>query len=66
MNSRLSQRFTDVLNNTLESKILHFQVFGQSMVVINDLKIAQDLLDKRSAVYSSRYELLHEVSNAYS
>lgn len=66
MNSRLSQRFTDVLNNTLESKILHFQVFGQSMVVINDLKIAQDLLDKRSAVYSSRYGLLHEVRNAYS
>ncbi|EKM75591.1 hypothetical protein AGABI1DRAFT_79751 [Agaricus bisporus var. burnettii JB137-S8] len=42
------------LGAKLESKILHFQVFGQSMVVINDLKIAQDLLDKRSAVYSSR------------
>lgn len=36
------------------SKIFYLEAFDQSMVIINDVKIAQDLLDKRSALYSSR------------
>jgi len=33
---------------------MHFDVFGASMIVINSAKIARELLDKRSNVYSDR------------
>jgi len=36
------------------SKIMYLEALGQSIVVINDITIAQDLLDKRSTIYSSR------------
>ena len=32
----------------------HFNVFGQHIVVLNSHKVAQDLLDKRSGIYSDR------------
>ncbi|KAF8965481.1 putative monooxygenase [Flammula alnicola] len=34
--------------------IIHLNVFGRSLVVVNSAKIAKDLLDKRSSIYSDR------------
>ncbi|TRM66939.1 cytochrome P450 [Schizophyllum amplum] len=36
------------------SDVLYFNVFGQSIVVLNSVKAAEDLLDKRGAIYSDR------------
>ena len=33
---------------------MYLEAFGQSIVVINDLPTAQELLEKRSTIYSSR------------
>jgi hypothetical protein len=48
--SRAPRAYPDV-----GSKILYLEALGQSIIVINDITIAQDLLEKRSALYSSRY-----------
>ncbi|KAJ3757782.1 cytochrome P450 [Lentinula raphanica] len=37
-----------------ESDIIHLSALGNSLVIINSAKIANDLLDKRSSIYSSR------------
>ncbi|KAJ3569369.1 hypothetical protein NP233_g5091 [Leucocoprinus birnbaumii] len=42
------------MGERLGSKILYLEALGQSILVINDARIAKDLLDKRSAMYSSR------------
>ncbi|KAJ3563543.1 hypothetical protein NP233_g8874 [Leucocoprinus birnbaumii] len=42
------------MGDRLGSKILYLEAFGQSIVVLNDFRMASDLLDKRSALYSSR------------
>ncbi|KAJ3568619.1 hypothetical protein NP233_g5596 [Leucocoprinus birnbaumii] len=42
------------LGAKLGSKILYLEALGQSMLIINDISIAQELLEKRSTVYSSR------------
>jgi hypothetical protein len=34
--------------------IVHVEVFGQHIVVLNTMEIVKDLLDSRSAVYSDR------------
>jgi hypothetical protein len=34
--------------------IIHFSVFGQPYIVVNSLTIANDLLEKKSAIYSDR------------
>lgn len=34
--------------------MIYLEALGQSIVVINDITVAQDLLDKRSTTYSSR------------
>ena len=34
--------------------ITHFEIFGKNIVVLNTLHAAQELLDKRSRVYSDR------------
>jgi hypothetical protein len=34
---------------------MYLEAPGQSILVINDISIAQDLLEKRSTLYSSRY-----------
>jgi hypothetical protein len=36
------------------SKIVYMEAFGLPIIAINDVDIANDLLDKRSAIYSSR------------
>jgi hypothetical protein len=47
------------LLTTLGSKIMYLEAFGMSIIVLNDLKMAIDLLEKRSAIYSSRYVAFH-------
>jgi hypothetical protein len=37
--------------------LIHTQVFGQHYILLNSLEAAEDLLEKRSAIYSSRPRL---------
>ncbi|KXN82009.1 O-methylsterigmatocystin oxidoreductase [Leucoagaricus sp. SymC.cos] len=46
--------FYQELERKLGSKIMYVEAFGQPIVVVNDACIASDLLEKRSALYSSR------------
>ncbi|KXN82008.1 O-methylsterigmatocystin oxidoreductase [Leucoagaricus sp. SymC.cos] len=46
--------FYQKLERKLDSKIMYVEAFGQPLVIINDARIASDLLEKRSALYSSR------------
>ena len=39
---------------------MHLNVLGQSIIVLNNGKTASDLLDKRSAIYSSRPRLVSD------
>ena len=39
---------------SLLGDIIHFKVMQTSVIVINSMTIAHELLDKRSAIYSSR------------
>ncbi|KAF5329266.1 hypothetical protein D9619_009011 [Psilocybe cf. subviscida] len=43
--------------------VVHIDVFGQSMIILNSLKAARDLLEKRSSIYSDRprFVLLSEL-----
>lgn len=38
----------------LESDIIHLKTAGMSLIVLNSVKAANDLLDKRSSIYSNR------------
>ena len=38
--------------------IIHVKVFGETFIFLNDYDIAVDLLDKRSAIYSSKPRLV--------
>ncbi|KAF9451150.1 cytochrome P450 [Macrolepiota fuliginosa MF-IS2] len=51
------------LERKLGSKIMYLEAFGRSIIVINDAQIAKELLEKRSALYSSRprITMLHDV-----
>jgi len=42
----------------LIGRINSFNVFGQTVVVINSLDVARDTLDNRSAIYSDRPRLV--------
>ncbi|CAE6365210.1 unnamed protein product [Rhizoctonia solani] len=42
------------IGEQLGSDIIFLKVFGQQMVVLNSLKAASDLLEKRSGIYSDR------------
>lgn len=42
------------LRYVTDTNILYLEAFGQPIVVLDDLRTAQDLLDKRSSIYSSR------------
>lgn len=46
------------LGSIVDTNILYLEAFGRPIVVLNDLKTAQDLLDKRSAIYSGRLVLV--------
>ncbi|KAJ3554403.1 hypothetical protein NP233_g12428 [Leucocoprinus birnbaumii] len=47
-------RFYKDLGQKLGSKMLYVEAMGHHIVVLNDVQIAVDLLEKRSAIYSSR------------
>lgn len=38
----------------LEGDIVHARFFGQHIVIVNSLKIASELFEKRSQLYSDR------------
>jgi hypothetical protein len=38
-----------------DSDIIHVNALGTSMVILNSYKVATDLLDARSSIYSSRW-----------
>lgn len=48
-----------------DSDILHFQVFGSSIVVLNSFRVANDLLHRRSSLYSSRQRLSPSLTNGH-
>ncbi|KAJ3562499.1 hypothetical protein NP233_g9528 [Leucocoprinus birnbaumii] len=50
-------QFYKELGQQLDTKILYLEVPGQSILVINDINVAQDLLEKRSTIYSSRPDI---------
>ena len=37
-----------------DSDIIHVNALGTSMIILNSYKVATDLLDQRSSIYSSR------------
>jgi hypothetical protein len=39
----------------VESSLVSVSVLGQTMIVIDTIEMAIELLDRRSAIYSSRY-----------
>lgn len=39
---------------SLESDIIHLGALGNSIIILNSFKAVNDLLEKRSAIYSSR------------
>ncbi len=43
-----------VLNLAVTGDMVYFQIFGRPMVVLNTLRAAQDLMEKRSLNYSCR------------
>ncbi|KXN81510.1 O-methylsterigmatocystin oxidoreductase [Leucoagaricus sp. SymC.cos] len=49
-----AHRFYHDLEKKLGSKIMYLEALGQPIVVINDIRMATELLEKRSAIYSSR------------
>ena len=44
----------DMELTSAERPISSVEVFGSTMIIVNDREVAVDLLDKRSAIYSSR------------
>lgn len=48
-----------LFHRPLESDIIHVNVAGTCMIIINSLEVLIDLLEKRGALYSSRY--IHSV-----
>jgi hypothetical protein len=45
------------------SDIIHVNALGTSMVILNSYQVANDLLNERSSIYSSRphFTMLHEL-----
>jgi len=61
----------------VDSDIIHLNAAGTSMIVLNSVQAAKDLMEKRSSIYSTRYVLtrsaifatpdyLYEVRNSLS
>ena len=40
---------------SLDSDILHLRAAGTSLIILNSVKAANDLMEKRSSLYSGRY-----------
>ncbi|KAF9443824.1 cytochrome P450 [Macrolepiota fuliginosa MF-IS2] len=45
------------LGDKLGTKIIYMEALGQPIIVLNDIRMAEDLLEKRSGLYSSRPQL---------
>ncbi|KAF9451159.1 cytochrome P450 [Macrolepiota fuliginosa MF-IS2] len=58
--------FYQELERKLGSKIMYLEAFGKSVIVINDVQITKELLERRSALYSSRprITMFHDVVGA--
>ncbi|KAF5348527.1 hypothetical protein D9756_009683 [Leucocoprinus leucothites] len=56
-------RFYKKLGDGLGSKIVYLEAIGRTIIVLNDINMARDLLEKRSALYSSRpvSPMIHDV-----
>lgn len=39
------------------SDVVHYEAFGTHMIVVNSARAANDLFEKRSALYNDRYAL---------
>jgi hypothetical protein len=52
---RLASTLRYLINRFLGSDILHLAFFGTHLVVLNSEKASNDLLEKRSSIYSDRY-----------
>ena len=55
-----SQCLSDLIpqNSLLSGSISSITVLGQTLVILNDVEAASDLLDKRSAINSSRPKMV--------
>lgn len=47
----------------LESDIIHCEVLGTHIIVLNSTKAAKDLLEKRSNIYSDRCAVAHGLTS---
>jgi len=45
---------TEFLEGYTESDIIYLDIFGSSVLIVNTSKAAFELMDRRSALYSSR------------
>ncbi|GJE96525.1 hypothetical protein PsYK624_127220 [Phanerochaete sordida] len=52
------------LGRQYDSDILHFEVLGRHIIVLNSFRAAKDLLEKRSEIYSDRQQTvtIHELT----
>ncbi|KXN84170.1 O-methylsterigmatocystin oxidoreductase [Leucoagaricus sp. SymC.cos] len=50
-------KFYKELGKKLGTNIIYLEAFGKPILILNDIKVAQDLLEKRSGTYSSRPEI---------
>jgi type III secretory pathway component EscV len=56
----LCTSIVDLFLSIYVGNIVHFSVFGSSMMVVNKFAIAIDLLEKRGAIYSDRPNMVLE------
>lgn len=49
----------------LGTGIMHLTVAGRSIVIVDTYEVASNLLDKKSAIYSSRYARDHKLRGCY-
>ena len=47
------------LTARVDSDIVHFEVLGNHVVVVNSTKASNELLEKRSHIYSGKYVYRH-------
>ena len=44
----------EIAYDIIKGDIMHVDILGQSFLIVSSLKIAEDLLEKRSSIYSDR------------
>ena len=49
-----SHEITENIKQLPDSDIIHLSAAGMSLIILNSVKAANDLLDKRSSIYSNR------------